>query len=82
MGVYGARIVVCKGCDRKFYESMDRNILFTVFNCWHNFCLPCVNKKITSDFVNNGGSLKCLDPTCNNLIEEEQIKSLVGAERF
>ena len=82
VGVYGAKIILCKGCDRKFYENMDRDILFYVFDCWHIFCLPCVNKRVQTDFVNNGGSLKCLDPKCNNMIADEQIKSLVGQEKF
>ena len=45
---YGTKIVVCKGCDRKFYENFDRDMLITLFTCWHTFCLPCTNKYIDS----------------------------------
>ena len=65
MMYYGARIVVCKGCNNKFYESIDRDMLITFFSCWHTFCLPCTNKYINSEFVNKGATLKCLDPECN-----------------
>ena len=82
LAYYGTSIVVCKGCDRKFYETFDRDMLITLFNCWHTFCLPCINKYIDSEFVNRGGSLKCLDPSCNLDIDSEQVRAIIGAEKY
>lgn len=79
---YGAQIVICKGCDRKFYESYDRDMLVTLFSCWHTFCLRCVTKFIDAEFINKGGSLKCLDPACRIDIECEQIKGIIGKEKY
>lgn len=82
MAYYGTKIVVCKGCDRKFYETFDRDMLITLFNCWHTFCLPCTNKYIDSEFVNSCGSLKCLDASCQRDIDSEQIKAIIGPEKY
>jgi E3 ubiquitin-protein ligase MYCBP2 len=44
--------------------------------------LPCVNKYIDSEFINQGGNLKCLNPTCGVEIEQDQIKGIIGLEKF
>jgi hypothetical protein len=82
LAYYGTKIVVCKGCDRKFYESFDRDMLITLFNCWHTFCLPCTNKYIDSEFVNSCGSLKCLETSCQREIDTEQIRAVIGPEKY
>jgi hypothetical protein len=57
-------------------------MLITLFGCWHTFCLPCINKYIDSDFINKCGSLKCLDSVCNTEIDSEQIKAIIGKEKY
>jgi hypothetical protein len=78
ISAYNSRIVVCKNCERKYYENIDREILFYVYDCWHVFCLPCVNKYIDLEFVNVGGSgmLKCLNDTCHKILDEDQLRVL------
>lgn len=78
LAYYGTAIVVCKACDRKFYESFDRDMLITLFTCWHTFCLPCTNKYIDSEFVNSCGSLRCLDPACKVEMDPDQVRSIIG----
>ncbi len=57
-------------------------MLITLFNCWHTFCLPCVNKYINNEFVEKCGELKCLDNTCKMDIDGEQVKAIIGKEKF
>ena len=79
---YSAKIVVCGNCERKYYENFDRDILFYVYDCWHVFCMPCINKYIDSEFINQGGNLKCLKTGCNHFMIEDQLRGLVCNERF
>lgn len=82
LAYYGAPVIICKACDRKYYENFDREMLFYVFGCWHVFCLLCVNKYIDTELVNQQGSLKCLEKGCNQIIESEQISGLIGKEKY
>ena len=78
MAFYGANMVVCKGCDRKYYETFDRDMLFSVFGCWHIFCVLCVNRYIDNEFVNQEANLKCLEKGCSQIIEADQISGMIG----
>lgn len=44
--------------------------------------MPCINKYVASEFVNQGGSLKCLKSSCNQYMLEDQIRGLLGNEKF
>lgn len=57
-------------------------MLITLFGCWHTFCLPCTNKYIDSEFVNSEGNLTCVDPSCKVQIDAEQIKAIIGKDKF
>ena len=82
LAVYSAKIVQCGHCERKYYENFDRDMLFYVYDCWHVFCMPCINKYVNSEFINNGGNLKCLKPGCDQYMMEDQVKGLLGPEKF
>ena len=82
LAVYDTKIVKCGHCDRKYYENIDRDILFYVYDCWHVFCMPCINKYIDSEFINQGGNLKCIKGGCSNYMMEDQIRGLLGNAKF
>jgi hypothetical protein len=82
LAVYDTKIVKCGHCDRKYYENIDRDILFYVYDCWHVFCMPCINKYIDSEFINQGGNLKCIKAGCSNYMMEDQIRGLLGNAKF
>jgi len=80
--MYETKVVRCAQCDRKYYENFDRDILFYVYDCWHVFCMPCINKYIDTEFVDKGGNLKCLQPGCSTIMMEDQLKGIMGNQRF
>ena len=82
LAVYESKIVVCAQCERKYYENFDRDILFYVYDCWHVFCMPCINKYIDLEFINQGGNLKCLKVGCSKFMMEDQIRGLLGNQKF
>lgn len=82
LACYSAKIVQCGNCEKKFYENFDRDILYYVYDCWHVFCMPCINKYVASEFVNQGGNLKCLKKSCTHYMMEDQIRALLGNEKF
>ena len=82
LAVYESKIIKCGQCDRKYYENFDRDILFYVYDCWHVFCMPCINKYIDSKFIDQGGNLRCLKVRCSNTMMEDQIRGLLGNAKF
>jgi hypothetical protein len=44
--------------------------------------MPCFNKYIDNEFLNQGGSPKCPLPDCNKSLPEDQLRALMGNERF
>lgn len=82
MNMYETKVVKCAHCDRKYYQNFDREILFYVYDCWHVFCMPCINKYIDTEFVDKGGSLNCLKPGCSTIMMEDQLQGLLGNQKF
>ena len=44
--------------------------------------MPCINKYIDQEFINQGGTLKCLKKNCNKTMLEDQLKGLLGNQKF
>lgn len=46
------------------------------------FCKTCIIKHINTLYVEMDGNLKCLHPDCDNIINRDTIRELIGEEKL
>lgn len=73
--IRNTEVLFCIICD-KFVDVYDGII---VRNCLHQICLDCIRNEI---LTSASSSLKCPIPTCNYLIQDREIRSLLTDDEY